>query len=88
MGKRRSKGQVIGTDAENAFRAFASRHRLIVSKAEDDYGTDFHCHLQGLEKCGVAEIKGTLIGAFVRGTTSARGRIKLDRGDAEHLLEA
>jgi hypothetical protein len=87
MSKKRSKGQRIGTQGENEFRGFAERHSLIANKAEQDFGTDFLCLRQGHSDArGVAQVLGGVFGAFVRATTSRRGRVKLDRDDAEHLL--
>lgn len=87
MGKKRSKSQRIGTEGEVQFRQFASRHRLIANKCDEDFGTDFICQIEGVQdKTGTAQVLGGLIGAFVRATESNRGRIHLDKNDADHLL--
>lgn len=87
MSKRRSKSQRIGTAGEDHFRLFAGRNRLIASKCEQDFGTDFLCQIEGVQgKTGEAPVLGRLLGAFVRSTENKRGRIRLDREDVEHLL--
>lgn len=87
FGKRRSKSQRIGVTGEDNFRIFAGRHRLIANKIDQDFGTDFICQVEGSQdSAGAAPVLGGLVGAFVRATENRRGRIKLNRGDAEHLL--
>ena len=77
----------IGTIGENHFRQFASRHRLIPNKLEEDFGTDFICQVEGVyQGTGSAQVLGGLVGAFVRATESRRGRIRLNLVDVEHLL--
>ncbi len=87
FGKRRSKSQWIGVTGEDNFRIFAGRHRLLANRVEQDFGTDFICQVEGSQdSAGAAPVLGGLVGAFVRATENRRGRIKLDRGDLEHLL--
>lgn len=87
MGKKRSKSQRIGTEGEDQFRLFASRHHLIANKCEQDFGTDFICMIEGAQnKAGMSTVLGGVIGAFVRATQLKRGRIQLDKDDVEHLL--
>lgn len=87
--KKYSKSQKIGTDGENAFRDFAARNRLIVTKAAEDFGTDFFCVVAGDPNIGGHSlVTGNVIGAFVRASSGRRARIRVDRSDAEHLLAA
>lgn len=87
--KRRSKSQKIGTHGENAFRDFAARHHLIVTKADEDFGTDFFCVLETPpDRAGHSDVTGHVLGAFVRATIGRRARIVVERSDVEHLLGA
>jgi hypothetical protein len=85
--KKHSKSQKIGTQGENAFRDFADRNRLVVNKANEDFGTDFFCVVETEpDTSGQSTMTGHVIGAFVRATAGRRPRIVLDRSDASHLL--
>jgi hypothetical protein len=87
--KKHSKSQKIGTQGENAFRDFADRNRLVVTKANEDFGTDFFCVVETAPNTdGHSTITGHVVGAFVRATAGRRARIILDRSDAGHLLAA
>ena len=86
--KRGSVGQRVGDKGEDAFRRFGSRMGLLPNKVEKDYGTDFLCLVETTpDRAGSADIKGDLIGAFVRATSGRRPRITVSRSDAGHLLE-
>ena len=87
--KRHSKSQKIGTKGENAFRDFAARNHLIVTKSDEDFGTDFFCVVEtDSDSAGHSSVTGQVVGAFVRATAGRRPRIRLDRSDASHLLGA
>jgi hypothetical protein len=87
--KKRSNSQKIGTKGENAFRDFAERNGLVVTKADEDFGTDFFCVLESNPNAsGLSAITGNVIGAFVRATSGRRARIVIERSDAGHLLAA
>ena len=88
-GKRRSFSQRLGLLGENEFRNFAARHGLIVSKVEEDFGTDFFCEIDlDHESQSVSDIADTIISACVRATSKKGGRISLSRADAQYLLRA
>ncbi|MCX5868033.1 MAG: hypothetical protein NT009_11285 [Proteobacteria bacterium] len=85
---KRTKSQKIGSRGESYFNYWANRSNLIPQKLSDDYGIDFLCQVQGKENSeGTSKIVGQVIGAFVRSTTKRNGEIRIDKKEAERLLE-
>ena len=87
MTKLRNPSNRIGSVGEKAFAYFASRNGVLATKADDDVGLDFLCQVDKDHKAkGSSAMAGSLIGFAVRSTAAERGRVRLDRDDAEFLL--
>jgi len=90
MSKRWSRAQQIGAEGEAAFRRYGLRAGLLPNKVDEDVGIDFFCQVEGARGGnGSALIVPKVVGVNVRSTMAKRHpRIRLDRSDAEGLLQA
>lgn len=86
--KERNPSNRIGHRGESEFRAFASRHGLLPTKVEDDYGVDFICFVdEDAASRRTTRVSGAVIGVAVR-ASGRDGRVRLTRKDAVALLRA
>jgi hypothetical protein len=87
--KRRAQANRIGAVGEAAFAHLAAREGLLPTKLQEDVGLDFLCQVdEDPHSRRSSTIAPIVIGVSVRSTTSAKGRIVLDRSDAADLLRA
>lgn len=65
--KKHSKSRKIGTQGENAFRDFGARNNLVVTKADEDFGTDFFCVVESdPNSAGHSSVTGHVVVTLVR----------------------
>lgn len=88
MTKQRSFQQRVGRRGEDAFRPFASRHGLLATKVEEDVGFDFLCQVEVPATTRTRSISGSLIGVSVRSSSARSTRVRIERSDAEAMLQA
>ena len=83
-----SFGQQVGSSGEKFFAYWASQHRLLATKAEDDIGIDYLCQVSTpVQGSTSLEAQGSMLGAQVKSVVSgASARVVLERIDAVDLL--
>ncbi|TGN65797.1 hypothetical protein EXE59_18935 [Nocardioides eburneiflavus] len=87
--KLRAPNNRTGDRGEKKFDAAASDYGLLATKIANDYGIDFICQVDSQPNATSASgLVGSVVGVCVRATVQKSGRIKLNRADAHHLLQA